>query len=602
MVKYLLKGVFVMTGTYGNGGKKCYLYLRVSTAMQVDGYSLEAQEERLRRRADYEGMIIAGIYCDGGKSGKNIEGRPEFMRMISDIESKKDNVSFVLVFKLSRFGRNAADVLVSLRRMQKYGVNLICDHESIDSSKDSGKLMLTILSAVAEIERENILVQTMEGRKQKARNGRWNGGFAPYGYKLKDGKLEVAEDEKGLIQEIFRLYVKEGLGVNGVARVLNERGVTKKIRQNGTQEEINISFVRGVLENPVYDGKIAYGRRKHQLKEGSDYEYETVKPEEYILVDGEHEALIEHDIWIEACRLRKETGGQKKQKYNFGRRHLLSGIIKCPVCGAGMYGNVNRKKYKGSDEIYSEYYYYQCKHRKPATGVKKCDYNLQWKQDMINEAVETIIYRLVHEQDFKDSLKSKIGAKIDTSEIDNELDSYKKQLQKAQHNKDRYIEKQNTLDLDDRHYDRKMQDYERQIESFYGMIEDIEITIASLEQRKTSIRRQAITIDNIYKYLLYFDKAYDKLSDNEKRVILENLIEAVHIYPERQPNGQILKRIDFKFPISYNGEEVGALCWDKDGHVETVCLLSNRKPDTKVRIDVDLEDYYRIKDAKKNQN
>ncbi len=575
-----------MEVTYGNEGKKCYLYLRVSTAMQVDGYSLEAQEEWLRKRADYEGMIIAGIYCDGGKSGKNIEGRPEFMRMLSDIESKKDNVSFVLVFKLSRFGRNAADVLVSLRKMQKYGVNLICVHESIDSSKDSGKLMITILSAVAEIERDNILVQTMEGRKQKARDGRWNGGFAPYGYRLNNGKLEVAEDEKGLIQEIFRLYVEDGLGVNGVARVLNEKGVTKKVRQNGTQEAINISFVRGVLENPVYDGKIAYGRRKHQLKEGSDYEYETVKPEEYILVDGVHEALIEHNVWIEACRLRKETGGCNKRKYNFGRRHLLSGIIKCPVCGNGMYGNVNRKKYKGTDEIYSEYYYYQCKHRRSALGVRKCEYNFQWRQNVINKAVETVIYRLIHEQKFIDTIKSKIGTEIDTSEIDKELDNYRKQLQKAQHNKDRYIEKQNALDLDDRHYDRKMQDYEEQIEGFYEKIEGIEIAIAELEQRKISIRRQSITVDNIYKYLIYFDTAYADLSDDEKRSILENLIEAVHIYPEQQPNGQILKRIDFKLPIFYNGEEAGALCWDKDGHVETVCLLRNRKPDTKVNLRV----------------
>src|SRR5699024_4670571 len=70
---------------------------------------------------------------------------------------------------LSRFGRNAADVLTYLQRMQDYGVNLICVEDGIDSSKDSGKLMISVLSAVAEIERENILVQTMEGRKQKAR-------------------------------------------------------------------------------------------------------------------------------------------------------------------------------------------------------------------------------------------------------------------------------------------------------------------------------------------------------------------------------------------------------------------------------------------------
>ena len=94
--------------------------------------------------------------------------------MMEDIKSGKDEVSYVLVFKLSRFGRNAADVLATLQVMQDFGVNLICVEDGIDSSKDAGKLMISVLSAVAEIERENIRVQTMEGRMQKAREGKWN--------------------------------------------------------------------------------------------------------------------------------------------------------------------------------------------------------------------------------------------------------------------------------------------------------------------------------------------------------------------------------------------------------------------------------------------
>lgn len=158
--------------------KKCYIYTRVSTAVQVEGFSLDAQRDRLIKFAKDNGMAIAGEYSDEGKSGKNVEGRPEFRRMLYDIENGKDKVDYVLVFKLSRFGRNAADVLYYLQRMQDYGVELNCVEDCIDSAKDSGKLMISVLSAVAEIERENILVQTMEGRKQKAREGKWNGGFA----------------------------------------------------------------------------------------------------------------------------------------------------------------------------------------------------------------------------------------------------------------------------------------------------------------------------------------------------------------------------------------------------------------------------------------
>ena len=113
---------------------------------------------------DYNEYEIAGEYEDAGKSGKSIEGRITFNQMMNDIKSGKDEVSYVLVFKLSRFGRNAADVLATLQVMQDFGVNLICVEDGIDSSKDAGKLMISVLSAVAEIERENIRVQTMEGR------------------------------------------------------------------------------------------------------------------------------------------------------------------------------------------------------------------------------------------------------------------------------------------------------------------------------------------------------------------------------------------------------------------------------------------------------
>ena len=108
---------------------KVYIYTRVSTTMQIDGYSLDAQKARMKAYADFNDYQIVGGYEDAGKSGKSIEGRASFCRMMEDIKSGKDGVSYVLVFKLSRFGRNAADVLSTLQVMQDFGVNLI----SVDS-------------------------------------------------------------------------------------------------------------------------------------------------------------------------------------------------------------------------------------------------------------------------------------------------------------------------------------------------------------------------------------------------------------------------------------------------------------------------------------
>lgn len=121
---------------------KCYVYIRVSTAMQVDGYSLEAQNGRLTKYAEFQGMEVVKVYCDAGKSGKNITGRPEFSQMLQEVADSKDGVDYILVFKLSRFGRNAADVLNSLQYIQDFGVNLICVEDGIDSSKDSENLLL----------------------------------------------------------------------------------------------------------------------------------------------------------------------------------------------------------------------------------------------------------------------------------------------------------------------------------------------------------------------------------------------------------------------------------------------------------------------------
>ena len=94
-------------------------------------------------------------------------------------------------------------MLNPLQYIQDYGVNLICVENGIVSSKDSGKLTITALSAVAEIKRENILVQTMEGRKQKAREGKWNGGLAPFVYRLVKEKGDLFPER----QELFLQYI-----------------------------------------------------------------------------------------------------------------------------------------------------------------------------------------------------------------------------------------------------------------------------------------------------------------------------------------------------------------------------------------------------------
>ena len=549
---------------------KVYTYKRVSTAMQIDGYSLDAQRSRMKAYADFNDYEIVGEYEDAGKSGKSIEGRMQFRQMMEDVKSGKDNISYVLVFKLSRFGRNAADVLSTLQVMQDFGVNLICVEDGIDSSKDAGKLMISVLSAVAEIERENIRVQTMEGRIQKAREGKWNGGFAPYGYQLVNGKLEINEEEAVAIRTIYDQYVNTDIGSNGISKYLENHGIRKIQRQNGKNPLFDAHLVRLILKNPVYCGKIAYGRRKTEKVHGTRNEYHLVEQENFLLVDGLHEAIIPEDVW-NAAQAKLIAQAKKYEHVNKGkneRTHLLSGIVKCPICGAGMYGNKSIK-YKKDGTKYKDFFYYGCKHRGMQRG-HKCDYRKQIREELLDDAVAEVIVKLVSNPHFAAMMQEKINMKVDTTAIDQEITNYEKQLRQDYAIKSKLMEEIDNLNPDDRHYIRRKSDLDDRLYRMYDKIEELESQLIDARAKKTSIEAEKITGDNIYKVLICFDKLYFAMNDVERRQLIEALIAEIQIYEERKPNGQWLKSIRFKLPIIENDLSIGL---DNDNHVETVCCL-----------------------------
>ena len=121
--------------------------------------------------------------------------------------------------------------------------------------------------------------------------------------------------------------------------------------------------------------------------------------------------------------------------------------------------------------------------------------------------------------------------------------------------------------------------------------------LVEAKAKKRSILAEKICGDNIYKALIFFDKMYEPMNEAERREFLTQFIEKVEIYEEEQANGQWLKSIEFKLPIISKDMKISL---DNGSQIESIALLervSNRKADAKVHIDVDLEDYYRIKDA-----
>ena len=561
--------------------KKCYIYTRVSTAAQTEGYSLEAQTERLRKYADYKEMEVVREYCDAGKSGKSITGRPEFQRMLQDASEERDGVAFIMVFKLSRFGRNAADVLNSLQFIQDYGVNLICVEDGIDSSKDSGKLTITVLSAVAEIERENILVQTMEGRKQKAREGKWNGGQAPFGYDLdsKNSTLVVNEEEAEIVRIIYDKFVHTDMGADAICNYLNQRGYTKK-KVRG--HELNY-FARGlimkILDNPVYTGKIAYGKNVTEKVKGTRDEYRRVKTDDYLLADGLHEAIVDEETWEAAREKRKRTGVRFVKTHSLEHEHILTGLIRCPLCGGGMSGTVQRRQNKKTGE-YKDTFYYRCHHRKKVDG-KICDYKPMLNQKMFTAEVEEFIRYMVAGDEFRKFVQEKLEEKVDVSALETEREQLQKQLKQVQGSKLKLIQMLDRLDTGDKHYTRKYQDMQDRLDNLYDKVAEFEEAMKDIDAKIGASYGKEITGKKLYEFLLDFDILYDKMTDMEKKEFMNTFIEKIELKNETVNNGtgqgSRIEHIDLAFPVYYGDCKGTRIRMPKENTVEVVCLLENRR-------------------------
>ncbi len=554
---------------------KCYIYIRVSTAMQVDGYSLEAQKDRLTKFAEFQDMEVVREYCDAGKSGKSITGRPEFTQMLQDVADDKDGVEYILVFKLSRFGRNAADVLNSLQYIQDFGVNLICVEDGIDSSKDSGKLTITVLSAVAEIERENILVQTMEGRKQKAREGKWNGGQAPFGYTLdsKKGMLIVNPDEAEIVKIIFNKFVNEGLGADSISNYLNQHGYVKTKYRSHELNYFTRSLVRKILDNPVYIGKIAYGKSSTEKIKGTRDQYHRVRNDDFLLAEGLHDAIIDLDLWEGARAKREETGVKWVKTHSLEHEHILTGLLKCPICGVGMSGTVRRRKNKSTGE-YKDDFYYRCKHRKKINESDFCNCSLVLNQNELNGEVERHIMDLVNNKDGRDFIIRRMESRVDVSSLETEREQLRGQLRQLSGAKKKLTDMIDRLDVTDKHYDRKYQDMHDRLDNLYDRIGDIDDQLQDVNEKIRMAYENQITSKQVYQILTCFDKIYFEMTDLEKKEFFRNFIDEIELYSERQSDGRIVKQINFNFPVYYNGNEGNAIRLPDENTVETVVLLS----------------------------
>lgn len=557
--------------------KRCYIYTRVSTEMQVDGYSLEAQEDYLRREAEHRGYQVVKVFSDKGKSGKNTADREEFNEMIRCITNgNEDGVEYVYVFKLSRFGRNTADVIYHVQLMEDYGVKLFAVSDGIDSGGPSGKLLIPIMAAVAEIERENILAQTMAGRRKKASLGAWNGGQSPFGYELSDGVLLIDEEEAEIVRIIYDLYLNSRKGMAGIAKWLNIHGYRKKIRGNGKYDTFTAHFIKLILDNPVYCGKISYGRRTNEKIEGTRNQYHKVKQTEYDVYEGQHDAIIDEDTWKAVQLRRKDTGIKNERKYGKDHAHMVTGIMKCPICGAPMYGRPGRKKRK--DGTYYENslntWYYCCKHERMVDD-KPCSFG-QINQRDIDAEVWDLLTRVLNEGSIDTAMQEALDAQTNPDKLDEKLKVLQENRHRAVLLKDKRSASIDRLDVLDPAYDMKYEDLQAKLDEAYADIVSIDQSIKEVEAQMFQQTEVGATISDARALVAYFIQNADTiLSEEDRRDIVHDFVKEIQIYPKKTDDGWI-KEITFNFPVRLDGE-VDRSFRQSETTDESIVLLSKVK-------------------------
>lgn len=256
------------------------LYARVSTEDQAEeGYSIEAQVERLKAYAVSRDWVVHDLYVDAGYSARDIK-RPEYVRMISEVAKW----SAIVVMKMDRIHRNAKNFIAMMDLLAKVHKEFVSTTESLDTTTSMGRFVMDIIQRIAQLESEQIGERTFTGMMQKAKSGDYAlGQKAPYGYawsvhgddqKRGSGTLEIVKTEAEIVRRIYKAASK-GESRWDIAKALawcTCKTVTVKrhhMAKDGTISQYTYHEpgrncqgcfrVRYILNNPAYVGYYAWG-------------------------------------------------------------------------------------------------------------------------------------------------------------------------------------------------------------------------------------------------------------------------------------------------------------------------------------------------------
>lgn len=501
--------------------KNAVAYIRVSTDMQVDGYSLDGQLSDIKDYCKKNDLNLIETYEDAGISGTSTENRTAFNKMICDIENNTKNINTVVVWKLSRFSRNVRDLANIVDILEKNNVNLICITQNIDTSNQMGKMFVYMSAIFAEMERDNIVEQAKMGMKQRALNGYRNGGTV-FGYIPTDGELVINQEQAEIVKEIFNLYL-EGWGYKKIAMHLNDKGI-KTLKGNTWA----INSIKQILDNPVYVGLIKYG-------EYVDWEKKRRKgkSEDFILVKGKHEPIITEEVWQKTQEIR-EIKNKLNKRDNSPGDFLLTGLLKCPECGASM---ISCQR-KGKNVTHK---YYQCS-TYFNKGSKICKTNLIRKKDA-EEYVFNRIKEIVQDPKIVEVIikKAEQETTIDTAPLEQNLKNLNKELEKILKKKNENLELEFSGKIDIDTLQERLNFIKTKEEEIKNKIKNIE---EKIEDANSQIKVSPKVIELILKN---FVEIFEKADVQDKKKLYASIIEKITVTKGDTPDSRKIDKIKLYF-------------------------------------------------------
>ncbi|MEI7832213.1 MAG: recombinase family protein [bacterium] len=325
--------------------KIAVVYGRVSSDDQAGNASTRGQITEAEGFCRKHELILEHTYFDEAKSGKSVNGRPELERMREDARAGK--FQHLVVWKLTRLSRSLIDTLAIIEELDQLGIKFHSITEpDYDTSTSTGRMILRLMATVAEFEREETVENVRMGMKQRAKEGYWSGGKI-LGYRMADmniasevarkGKLIIIPEEAAIVQMIFKLFA-EGKGLKSITNHLNKADYRTKNGLFFAPPQIG-----AILDNPSYLGTIRFRTHDKHARE-----------QEEILVPDAHEPIIDIELWgkVQGLRAIKSHWPRRVSEVGFP----LTGVLRCPDCGAGMSMSRTSNKRKDGSKWVRQYY------------------------------------------------------------------------------------------------------------------------------------------------------------------------------------------------------------------------------------------------------